>query len=613
MNKVEKIEDVEASKAARLQRHQARYRDRGGIFKPAESNALLDILLSRDVTGKSPPKPRRGPRKSKATNKQRGREITAPPAPSRKARAPRKSAKKVTMISVDDEATPVPEDLPDVKGKGGRKSRAKKTKPKTSLPPDESKSDMKTGHGKSFAAQLADAINNGQAKKPVSKAKSKQGRRPPAPKPSTSRLPDETKATAMPQKAEIVLDDGDEDVVIGLHIKSKRPGADAQANMVSPHSNAPPSSSTAKSGRSTPALTASTARTTPQPDSKSDAGSSKGQKSKAQSKAKSGPSAPPARELSPIREEDESEELEPTRKMEPRASSVEVPLKQTATVKPPSRNHQKPKPKKRKQLDEDKDEAAKTVVKKRRKPSPVEDEDVVEVEVKPVKKQTAAQAKVRGKGKAARKVLSDMEEEDEEVIPVKKPRSARKEKEALEVEEGRNDDDRPDETHVINKTKGKKEASMRTKDDEVDSDDRKPAKKKRLREPEVEEIGNARAGKKTKATMAVEEDEDDIPLAPVAKNKPEPSTTRKEKELIKVAKETSKAPAVKPLPSPAKSLKPPPKAVKPASNRAKPSSRAKPPSRGPPPEVLKLLAANAKRSQAPVMEASEDDPIDFLS
>ncbi|EGO02916.1 hypothetical protein SERLA73DRAFT_70406 [Serpula lacrymans var. lacrymans S7.3] len=49
---------VEESKAQRLQRQQARFRDRGGIFVPAAKNTLIDILLSRTVSGESPPKSR---------------------------------------------------------------------------------------------------------------------------------------------------------------------------------------------------------------------------------------------------------------------------------------------------------------------------------------------------------------------------------------------------------------------------------------------------------------------------------------------------------------------------------------------------------------------------
>ncbi|KAG1733714.1 hypothetical protein EDB19DRAFT_1911431 [Suillus lakei] len=47
---------VEESKAQRLQRQQARFRDRGGAFVPSEGNALKDILLARTVSGESPSK-----------------------------------------------------------------------------------------------------------------------------------------------------------------------------------------------------------------------------------------------------------------------------------------------------------------------------------------------------------------------------------------------------------------------------------------------------------------------------------------------------------------------------------------------------------------------------
>ncbi|KAG1732685.1 uncharacterized protein EDB91DRAFT_1302096 [Suillus paluster] len=47
---------VEESKAQRLQRQQARFRDRGGAFVPSEKNTLKDILLARTVSGESPSK-----------------------------------------------------------------------------------------------------------------------------------------------------------------------------------------------------------------------------------------------------------------------------------------------------------------------------------------------------------------------------------------------------------------------------------------------------------------------------------------------------------------------------------------------------------------------------
>ncbi|KAF9239457.1 hypothetical protein BU15DRAFT_61965 [Melanogaster broomeanus] len=48
--------NVEESKAQRIQRQQARFRDRGGAFVPSTSNPLVDILLARTVTGESPSK-----------------------------------------------------------------------------------------------------------------------------------------------------------------------------------------------------------------------------------------------------------------------------------------------------------------------------------------------------------------------------------------------------------------------------------------------------------------------------------------------------------------------------------------------------------------------------
>ncbi|KAF9054185.1 hypothetical protein BJ165DRAFT_690772 [Panaeolus papilionaceus] len=41
------IENVEESRAQRLQRQQARFRDRGGIFVPSSRNTLADILLGK--------------------------------------------------------------------------------------------------------------------------------------------------------------------------------------------------------------------------------------------------------------------------------------------------------------------------------------------------------------------------------------------------------------------------------------------------------------------------------------------------------------------------------------------------------------------------------------
>ncbi|KAK7688528.1 hypothetical protein QCA50_008066 [Cerrena zonata] len=49
--------DVEESRVKRLEKQQSRYRDRGGIFVPAETNPLLETLLARGPNGESPSKP----------------------------------------------------------------------------------------------------------------------------------------------------------------------------------------------------------------------------------------------------------------------------------------------------------------------------------------------------------------------------------------------------------------------------------------------------------------------------------------------------------------------------------------------------------------------------
>ncbi|KAI0339075.1 hypothetical protein BDW22DRAFT_632205 [Trametopsis cervina] len=49
-------ESVEESRAKRIEKQNARYRDRGGIFVPADTNPLLDVLLARGVNGESPTK-----------------------------------------------------------------------------------------------------------------------------------------------------------------------------------------------------------------------------------------------------------------------------------------------------------------------------------------------------------------------------------------------------------------------------------------------------------------------------------------------------------------------------------------------------------------------------
>ena len=71
---------IEDSREKRLARVKSKQRDRGGIFKPAETNPLIDILMSRDISGRSPSKAKR---KSLGSNlKKEGRSAdTKPPRP----------------------------------------------------------------------------------------------------------------------------------------------------------------------------------------------------------------------------------------------------------------------------------------------------------------------------------------------------------------------------------------------------------------------------------------------------------------------------------------------------------------------------------------------------
>lgn len=58
--------DIETSRQKRIERVKAKHRDRGGIYKPKETNPLIDILLSKDVTGLSPSKKAAQRRRSSA-------------------------------------------------------------------------------------------------------------------------------------------------------------------------------------------------------------------------------------------------------------------------------------------------------------------------------------------------------------------------------------------------------------------------------------------------------------------------------------------------------------------------------------------------------------------
>ncbi|KAJ8469145.1 hypothetical protein ONZ51_g9179 [Trametes cubensis] len=103
-------ETVEASREKRLERQQARFRDRGGIFKPSGHNALLDILLARGINGESPSRAN-SPRRSRSRSASPSRKHTAiepstrAPHSAPKKRASRKSeGRKVVQEDTHNDA-----------------------------------------------------------------------------------------------------------------------------------------------------------------------------------------------------------------------------------------------------------------------------------------------------------------------------------------------------------------------------------------------------------------------------------------------------------------------------------------------------------------------------
>ncbi|RDB23791.1 hypothetical protein Hypma_009307 [Hypsizygus marmoreus] len=78
---------VEESRAQRLQRQQARFRDRGGIFVPSNRNTLIEILLGR--------KPAQSPRKS------RGRSLSRSPVKPKPKKVPVQSNSADTTTPTD--------------------------------------------------------------------------------------------------------------------------------------------------------------------------------------------------------------------------------------------------------------------------------------------------------------------------------------------------------------------------------------------------------------------------------------------------------------------------------------------------------------------------------
>lgn len=126
---------VQDSKAKRQERLKSRFRDRGGIFVPAEGNALAQLLLARGVNGESPAK-RRSPRKSTVARPTAPKSARSAKVATKTPRAASKRARKSTVVpdadTVDENTTlPQPRIAPASTKKNKRRSTSKSKTPKS--------------------------------------------------------------------------------------------------------------------------------------------------------------------------------------------------------------------------------------------------------------------------------------------------------------------------------------------------------------------------------------------------------------------------------------------------------------------------------------------------
>ncbi|KAI0742787.1 hypothetical protein C8Q80DRAFT_1273394 [Daedaleopsis nitida] len=136
--------NVEESKAKRIERQQARLRDRGGIFKPAEHNPLLDLLLARGVNGESPSRAN-SPRRSRSRSASPIRKRSAPhagKAPETSAAPKKASARRKSQAAVRKQSQVL--DQASIAGPSNpkaytaaKRARVKSTKTQQAPPPDD--------------------------------------------------------------------------------------------------------------------------------------------------------------------------------------------------------------------------------------------------------------------------------------------------------------------------------------------------------------------------------------------------------------------------------------------------------------------------------------------
>ncbi|KAI0314943.1 hypothetical protein OF83DRAFT_1134370 [Amylostereum chailletii] len=560
------IGTVEESKAQRLERHKARFRERGGVFVPREKNVLLEILLARGVNGDSPtkpqpsgPSPRKAPRKSAASSSKAAK----------KPKAPRKSTKKsVAAAGEDDDVLPVKK----TKGKGKAKVVGGDI---VEGPSDPTRSKSKPSKSRKIAKEkAADDVMDDVPKLPKKKAAVKAPRGK-----SKVKVCEEFEDAEVPEPA--------------LSKTSKRKEASSSTSVDSP-SDEPsvptlklPSSSTAPPSK-VPASKRKPSTTSSKPTSASTSVSSHDPASILTARTTPDPipiTKPPRQKfkIRPPAEWDLSTIVESQEEDED-----DVPLAQLLATAPPEHPVLPPplteltKGKKRVQ------EVEKPAPNKKRKVKPVIDRD----------DEPLLQPKCPAKKRA--QVASV--DEDEPSIPKRKVVN-------------------PPTVDVAAKYAEEQDAPVKRKRARVEDDEHAtkndPPPKKRAVKEAAPKLKRSQA-KPSDSDLKVEADID-VPL-------PVPSRHGKENRdtVSRVANEASKVPSIRPIPSPVKPLreagKLPSKVLKPkgaipstkprSKKVAPPSHRSKPPSRGPPPDVLKRVEACARMQCAP---DDEDDEIDFLS
>ncbi|KAG6909168.1 hypothetical protein DXG01_001795 [Tephrocybe rancida] len=218
---------VEESRAQRLQRSQARFRDRGGIFVPTARNTLVDILLGRKVAS---PKKGRGRSASVSPKKNSTKKDVTNSEEEEKAlrRSPRKAAHKVLeqaeagpskqSSKSESKLKAVKKSAKETSATATTPSRAKST-PKAKAADRKKPAVKRRGqHPKTFsvdAETTADTIGQVPPAQGTKAAKSEaKSATEPLPKPKVTRTAKATSKRPSKSKPVIAAEDNDDDIKV---------------------------------------------------------------------------------------------------------------------------------------------------------------------------------------------------------------------------------------------------------------------------------------------------------------------------------------------------------------------------------------------------------------